>query len=271
MKAVFGLLKQAAVDWSDDEAPRLGAALAYYTTFSMAPLLLIAVSIAGIFFGAEAVQGRLVGQIDGVIGRSGAEFVQEMLKSARKPSAGVLGTILGFATLFLGASGAFNELRNALNKVWEVPRPEAKGLLGMVRQRFASFMMILVIGFLLLVSLALSAVISAVSDQVGAAGAVLQAVNLLVSLAVVTVLFAAIFKILPDTEVEWRDVWFGAAATAALFVVGKFAIGLYLAKSSVASAHGAAGSLVVLLVWVYYAAQILFYGAEVTKIHAGQP
>jgi membrane protein len=270
VKSWLGMMKQAAVDWSDDNAPRLAAALAYYTIFSMAPLLLIAISIAGIAFGAEAVQGRVVEQIDGLVGQTGAEAVEEMLKSARKPEAGLLATLTGLVTLLLGATGAFNELRSGLNTVWEVPPPPKKGILGMVKDRVGSFMMILVIGFLLLVSLAVSAGISAVSGVWGFAGPLLQVVNLVVSLAVVAGLFAAIFKILPDTDVEWKDVWFGAGVTAALFVIGKFAIGLYLGKSSVASAHGAAGSLVVLLVWVYYASQILFFGAELTQVYAAR-
>jgi membrane protein len=270
MGSWLGMVKQAAVDWSDDNAPRLAAALAYYTIFSMAPLLLIAMSIAGLAFGAEAVQGRVVEQIDGLVGRTGAEAVQEMLKSARKPEAGLVATLTGLVTLLLGATGAFNELRSGLNTVWEVPPPPKKGILGMVKDRVGSFMMILVIGFLLLVSLAVSAGISAVSGVMGLAGPLLHAANLVVSLAVVAGLFAAIFKILPDTDVEWRDVWFGAGVTATLFVIGKFAIGLYLGKSSVASAHGAAGSLVVLLVWVYYAAQILFFGAELTQVYAAR-
>jgi membrane protein len=268
MKGVFGMLKQAARDWSEDDAPQLGAALAYYTIFSIAPLLLIAITIAGLFFGEEAVRGQIVDQIDHVVGRSGAETVQEMLKSARKPETGSIAGIVGFVTLLIGASGVFNQLRNALNKVWEVPTPKTKGILGLIKQRFASFMMILVIGFLLLVSLILSAGLSAMGGAFGAAGPVLQLVNFVVSFAVVTLLFAAIFKILPDTDIEWRDVWFGAGLTSVLFVIGKYAIGLYLGKSSVASAHGAAGSLVVLLVWVYYAAQILFFGAEVTQVYA---
>jgi membrane protein len=270
MKSWLTMVKQAITDWSEDNAPRLAAALAYYTIFSMAPLLLIAISMAGLVFGAEAVQGRVVEQIDGMVGRTGAEAIEEMLKSARKPGAGVIATITGLVTLLLGATGAFNELRSGLNTVWEVPPPPKKGILGMVKDRVGSFMMILVIGFLLLVSLALSAGLAAVSDMFGFAGPLLQAVNVVVSLAVVTGLFAAIFKILPDTHVEWRDVWFGAGVTAVLFVIGKFAIGLYLGKSSVASAHGAAGSLVVLLVWVYYAAQILFFGAELTQVYAAR-
>ena len=270
MKGVFAMVKQAAVDWSDDNAPRLGAALAYYTIFSMAPLLMIAIAIAGMVFGAEAVQGRIVGQIDHLIGRSGAQMVEGMLESARDPGAGTMAAIVGFVTLLIGASGVFNELRNALNQVWEVPKPASRGILGLIKQRFASFLMILVIGFLLLVSLALSAALAAVGDWFGPAGPLLQVVNVVVSLGVVTALFAAIFKFLPDTDVEWRDVWFGAAVTAGLFVVGKFAIGLYLGKSSVGSAHGAAGSLVVLLVWVYYAAQILFFGAELTQVYASR-
>jgi membrane protein len=271
-KALFSMLKQAFSDWNEDNAPRMGAALAYYTIFSIAPLLLIAIGIAGLVFGAEAAQGRIVEQLDGLVGRSGAEAVQTMLQNAHKPESGLVATVIGAITLLLGASGVFTELRAALNAVWNVPAPRKGGIMKALKDRFASFAMILVVGFLLLVSLLLSAGLSAFGKYVGGfmPGTVvlLQVLNVVVSLAVITALFAMIYKLLPDTRIEWRDVWVGAAITSALFVVGKFAIGLYLGRSSVASTYGAAGSVVVLLVWVYYAAQILFFGAELSHVYA---
>jgi membrane protein len=272
LKAVFGMLKEAAADWSQDNAPRLGAALSYYTIFSLAPLLLISIGVAGLFFGQEAAQGRIVHQIDGLLGTDGAKTVEEMLENARKPATGTLATMAGFVTLIFGATGAFTELRSSLNTVWEVETPPTRGIFGMVKARFLSFTLVLGVGFLLLVSLVVSAALAAAGSlldgRLPGGDAVLQALNFVVSLAAVTLLFAMIYKLLPDTHVEWHDVWFGAGVTAALFTLGKTLIGLYLGRSSVGSAYGAAGSLVIILVWVYYAAQILFFGAELTQVYA---
>lgn len=271
-RAVLSIVKEAFADWKDDNAPRLGAALAYYTVFSLAPLLVIAIAIAGLAFGHEAAQGRIVAEIQGLIGKAGAEAVQGMLESARKPSSSVWAAILGTVTLILGASGAFTELRGALNVVWEAPPKPGGGIWGAIRDRLLSFTMVVVLGFLLLVSLAMSAGLAAVHGfSVGlwpGAKVLLEIANAAFSFGVVTVLFAAIFKLLPDTKIAWRDVWAGAATTAALFTVGKTLIGLYLGKSSIASAYGAAASLAIILAWVYYAAQILFFGAELTQVYA---
>jgi membrane protein len=268
----FGMLKEAFKDWNEDDAPRLGAALSYYTIFSIAPLLLISIAVAGLVFGAEAAQGRVVAQIQGLVGRSAAEAIQAMLESARKPGQGVVAAIFGAATLLFGAGGAFNELRGALDVIWEIPPRQGGGILALIRERLASFGMVLVVGFLLLVSLVISAGISAfeVTGTFPGSGVVLQVVNNGVSLAVITVLFALIFKYLPDAHppVAWKDIWVGAFLTAALFTLGKYGIGFYLGRSSVASAYGAAGSVVLLLVWVYYSAQILFFGAELTQVYA---
>jgi membrane protein len=271
-KAVLSTVKEAFADWKEDNAPRLGAALAYYTAFSLAPLLVIAIAIAGLVFGHEAAQGRIVEEVQGLIGKAGAEAVQAMLEAARKPSSSVWAAILGTITLILGASGAFTELRGALNVVWEAPAKPSGGIWGAIRDRLLSFAMVMVLGFLLLVSLALSAGLAAVHGfTVGlwpGAKVLLEVVNAVFSFGVVTVLFAMIFKLLPDTKIAWRDVWAGAATTAALFTVGKTLIGLYLGKSSMASAYGAAASLAIILAWVYYAAQILFFGAELTQVYA---
>jgi membrane protein len=272
LTSFVGMLKEAAADWSQDNAPRLGAALSYYTIFSLAPLLLISIGVAGLVFGQEAAQGRIVHQIDGLLGTDGARAVQDMLENARKPATGTLATLAGFVTLLFGATGAFTELRSSLNTVWEVETPPTRGLFGMLKARFLSFTLVLGVGFLLLVSLVLSAALAAAGalfdGRLPGGDAVLEALNFVVSLAVVTLLFAMIYKLLPDTHVEWRDVWFGAGVTAALFTLGKFLIGLYLGRGSVGSAYGAAGSLVIILVWVYYAAQILFFGAELTQVYA---
>jgi len=269
---ILGMVKEAFTDWNEDNAPRLGAALSYYTIFSIAPLLLISIAVAGLAFGADAAQGRVVAQIQGLVGRTAAEAIQGMLESARKPGQGLVATVFGAATLLFGAGGAFNELRGALDVIWEIPPRKGGGLLAMIRERLASFAMVLVVGFLLLVSLVISAGISAfeVKGTFPGSGVVLQVVNNGVSLAVITVLFALIFKYLPDAHppVAWKDIWVGALITAALFTLGKYAIGFYLGRSSVASAYGAAGSVVLLLVWVYYSAQILFFGAELTQVYA---
>lgn len=271
MRRAWEFLRETFVEWSEDRAPRLGAALAYYTLFSLAPVLVIATGLAGLVFDPQDVERHVFDQATGLVGPRGAEAVRAMLASATAdPSGGLVAAILGFAALILGATGAFAELQDALNTIWNVkPRP-GRGLLGIVRDRALSFVMVLVVAFLLLVALVVSAALAALGprlDTLAPAG-LLYAVNALVSVGVITLLFAMIFKILPDVEVAWRDVWLGAAVTALLFVAGKYAIGIYLGRAGVASAYGAAGSLVVVLVWVYYATQILFLGAEFTQVYA---
>jgi membrane protein len=275
-KDLPSMLKEAFADWKDDDAPRLGAALSYYTTFSLAPLLLIAVAIAGLAFGREAAQGRIVDEIGGVLGKSGGEAIQAMVASAAKPKEGILATVLGVMALLFGASGAFNELREAMNTVWEVPKKAGGGIKAIIKDRILSFAMVLFIGFLLLVSLVVSAGLSAMGDMMGGFLTekmhILQIVNMVVSLAVVTVLFAMIFKFVPDATpvVGWKDVWVGAFMTSIFFTLGKVALGVYIGRGTVGSAYGAAGSLLVILVWVYYAAQILFFGAELTQVYASR-
>ena len=267
----LGLIRHAFRDWQADSAPRLGAALSYYTLFSLAPLLIVAIGVAGLVFGQDAAQGRIVAELRGLVGPLGAEAVEELIKNSRRPEAGVLATMVGVATLFLGATGVFVELKSTLDLVWDV-EPPSGGLWGMVRSRLWAFALVLAVGFLLLVSLLVSAAIAAtdtiLASFVSEPSAILHAVNTALSLVVITVLFALIFKYLPDTEVLWSDVWIGAAFTSALFTLGKFVIGLYLGHSTVSSVYGAAGSVVVLMVWVYYAAQIFFFGAELTQAYA---
>jgi membrane protein len=272
MKRIFALFKQTWTEFSDDKAQRLGAALAYYTIFSLGPILLIAVSIAGLVFGKEAAQGRIGDQLKGVFGAEVATQLNTMILNADKAKTGTIAMIVGIVTLLFGAAGVFGQLKDALNTIWNVEEKKGGGIMHTIRTRFLSVAMVLGVGFLLLVSLVIDAAISAMGGWISArfpAGETLfQALQLIVSLGVVTFLFAMIFRYLPDTRVEWRDVWLGAGFTALLFVIGKFALGLWLGKGSVGSAYGAAGSLVILLVWIYWSAQILFFGAEFTQVYA---
>ena len=272
LKAGWPLLKETAKKGLDDDVFSLGAALAYYTVFSLAPLLLIAISVAGLVYGRDAVEGRLVGEIQGMVGKQGAEAVQTMLAHNWRSGSGVLATVIGILTILFGVSGVFGQLQTSLNKIWEVAPKSDRGIKGFLKSRFLSFGMVLGIGFLLLVSLVVSAALSAVSTYaiglVPGLKVLFTVLSFVVSLAVITLLFAMIFRYLPDAKVSWEDVWVGSAATALLFTLGKSLIGLYLGKSSVASAYGAAGSLVVILLWVYYSSQILFLGAEFTQIYA---
>lgn len=270
------LLKLTYQGWKEDKASRLSAALAYYTIFSLAPLLVIVIAITGLFWQREAVQLQVMNQVRDLVGVQGADFVSDLLTSASNPAEAITATIIGIITLLLGALGVFNELHNSLNIIWEVEEEETKGFFQSIQKvivdRFLSFTMILGIGFLLLISLVISAGLSAVQETVGNAipvsEIILQLVNLVISIGAITVLFALIYKFLPDAEIAWRDVWLGAFVTAVLFSLGKFLIGLYLGNSAVASSFGAAGSLVLLLVWIYYSAQILFFGAEFTQVYA---
>jgi membrane protein len=272
-------LKRALGGWWNDNVPRLGASLAYYTLFALSPVLLVATAIAGLVFGAEAVRGEIVGQIQGLVGYQGAQAVQAMLESAARPSASIPATIIGLVTLFLGATGAFLELQTALNAIWRVkPRP-GTNVRDFVVQRLISFGLVVGVGFLLLVSLLVSAGLAGLSRYLGqllpTLTALWEAANVLVSLFVITLLFAMVYKILPDVRLRWRDVWVGALVTAGFFSVGKQLIGLYLGTSSVGSSYGAAGSVVVLLIWVYYSAQVVLLGAEFTRFYVerfrGQP
>ena len=268
----WDVLKQTGAEWIDDRVPRLGAALAYYTVFSIVPLLVIIIAIVGLVFGEEAAQGQIFDQIAAMVGDKSASALQEMIQRADEPSTGVISTVIAVATLLFGATGVFSELQDSLNTIWGVQPKEGRGVWGILQDRFLSFMAILGTGFLLLVSLVLNAALSAFGKWFGgwlpAPEFVLQALDFIISLSVITGLFAMMFKLLPDAKIAWRDVAVGAALTALLFTVGKFGIGLYLGKSDVGTAYGAAGSLVVVLVWVYYSTQILLFGAEFTQVYA---
>lgn len=265
------LFKQTFKEFGQDKAPRLGAALAYYTIFSIGPLLLIAVAMAGIFFGQEAAQGQVSKELGKVFGSQMAESLEQMVQAANKPKSGKIATAIGVVMLLFGASGLFAQLKDALNTIWNVEKKEAAGVMGMIKERFLSMAMVLGIGFLLLITLVIDTAISAVGgrvEQYVGGESVMHAIQLVLSFVVSTVLFAAIFRILPDIKIAWRDVWLGAIFTSFLFVLGKFGLSLYLGKAAVGSAYGAAGSLVILLVWVYWSAQILFFGAEFTQVYA---
>jgi membrane protein len=260
--------------WSRDNVPQLGASLAFYTALSIAPLLMISLAVGAAVFGDQAARGEVANQMRSMVGDQGAEAVEGMIANAKKPASGAVATTLGVVTLLLGASGVFSELQKSLNKIWEVEAKQGQGILRIIRERFFSFVMVLGVAFLLLVSLVLSAALGALgkyfSNLPESVSWLSQILNFLVSFVVITLLFAMMFKILPDAQIAWRQVWLGAALTALLFTMGKFLIGLYLGRSSMASSYGVAGSFVVLLVWVYYSSQILYLGAEMTKVYADQ-
>ncbi len=273
--ALGAILRRSVAGWWNDNVPRLGASLAYYTLFALAPILIVAISIGGLVFGPEAVRGEIVGQIQGLIGREGAEAVQSMLEGASRPGSSIAATVVGIITFFLGATGAFLELQTALNSIWHVePKSDGSFWRELVMQRVISFGLVVAIGFLLLTSLLVSAALAAIHRYMGTAfpGVVVlwEALNVIVSLTVITLLFALIYKVLPDVKLSWRDVWVGALVTAGLFSIGRLIIGLYLGTASIASTYGAAGSVIVILVWVYYSTQIILLGAEFTRAYVDE-
>lgn len=267
---VVRLVRETAREYSEDDVPHLGSSLAYYTVFSMAPVLVIAVAIAGFVFGPEAATGQLQTQLTGLMGDAGAQVVGDAIAKSSQLGAGIAATIIGVGTLLLGASGAFLELQTALNRVWGCKAVPHAGWANYLRRRFVSFGMVLVIGFLLVVSTVLTAAITGLSEWAGGRLEIpafaLQSLNFGTSFLITTVLFALIYKVLPDAKVAWGDVWIGATLTSVMFAIGKLGIGLYLGHSTIASTFGAAASLVVLLVWVYYSSQMLLIGAEFTQV-----
>ena len=272
-KQLFRLAVQSVKSWSNDYAPSMGAAISYYTVFSLAPLLVIVIAIAGAAFGREAVQGLISDQLSGLMGPRGAEMVEGLVASASDTDRGLVAGLISFFVLLVGATTVFAELQSALDRIWKVP--EAKkpsGIFGLLRARLLSFGLILGVAFLMMVSLVVSALLAAFGAWAGGLlpgwETLLQLLNLVVSLGIFTVLFAMIFKLMPSTDVGWRDVWVGALVTSILFSVGKLLIGLYIGKSGMTESFEAAGALVILLAWVYYAAQIVLLGAEFTKAYA---
>src|SRR4029453_10332550 len=271
--ALWSLAKESAAAWMDDFAPSMGAAIAYYTAFSIAPLLIIVIAIAGLFFGREAASGYLYTQLDGLLGDQGAKAIHGMVESASNTGEGVMATVVGVVLLAVGATTVFAELQTDLDRIWKAPAAKkTEGLWELVRSRVLSLGLVVSIGFVMLVALVVSAALAALGKWWGGAFEnfewVLHILNFVVSLAVTAVLFALMYKILPRVKIGWHDVWIGSAATALLFTLGKFLVGLYIGKSSVVSSFGAAGSLAVLLVWVYYSAQIFLLGAEFTWVYA---
>ena len=262
----------AARAWWDDDAPRLGASLAYYTLFAIAPILLVATAIAGMAFGAEAVRGEIVGQLDQLVGREGALAVQSLLEGASQRRAGIVATVIGGTAFVVAATGAFLELQVALNTIWRVKPNPGANFRAFLMDRVRSFGLVVAIGFLLLVSLAVTAALAALNEWLSRLSPDLpvgwSTISMLVSLVVTTGLFALLFRFLPDVKLRWRDVTTGALVTAVLFTIGQQVIGLYLGQSSMASSYGAAGSMMILLLWVYYSCQILLFGAEFTRLYA---
>jgi membrane protein len=272
-KLLWQFLKDSVVKWIEDKPFQLAAALSYYTLFSLAPLLVIIIAIAGFAFGKEAAENQIVETIQGMVGRESAEAVQEMIQNtSNKPETGMIATLLGIIILMVGAAGVVGQLQTSLNTIWGVELKPGQGIWGLIRQRFISFAMILGIGFLLLVSLVISAVLSSLTQLLGTflgeTALVAHGLDFLVSFTFVSALFAMIYKFLPDVQVNWQDVWIGAAITSFLFTIGKFLIGLYLGTSGVSSIYGAAASLITILLWVYYSSLIFFLGAEFTHVYA---
>ena len=250
--------------------PKLSASLAYYTVFSIGPLLIIIIVLAGLFLGREAIEGTVVNQLQGFVGNDAAAQIQEIIKNASVSGNGPVALTIGIATLLIGATSVFAEIQDSINSIWDLKAKPKAGLWHLIQARLLSFGVIGSLGFLLLVSLAVTAVVEGLNERLQSifpdvAVAIFYVLNLLITLAVVTVLFAVIFKVLPDAKLRWKQVWGGALATALLFMIGKFLIGLYVSKSDIGSTYGTAGSLVVLLVWIYYSSMILYFGAEFTK------
>lgn len=273
MNKVWVMFRQMFEAWSDDYVPSMGAALAYYTLFSLAPLLLIVVAIAGLVFGQDAARGEIEAQLRSLMGEGSALAVQEMLTSVRKPAEGITATIIGIGLLLIGATTVFGELQDTLNRIWKVPVPsKVGGWIQLVRSRLLSFGMVMALGFLLVVSLVCSAALAAADrwwgPYFGEWQALATVADMLVSFVVVSILFAFIYKTMPTVHIQWGDVWVGAVVTALLFTLGKSLIGFYIGHSGVVSGFGAAGSLVVVMLWVYYSAQIFLIGAVFTWIYA---
>ncbi len=263
------LLRTAVESWLADRAPSMGAAIAYYTVFSLAPVLVLIIAVAGLVFGRRAAEGALFDQIAALVGSESAGAVQALLRSASGTKSGIIATVIGLGALVVAATGVFGEVQAALNVIWKAKAPKGAGLWNLVKVRLRSLSLIVAIGLLLLISLALSTALEAFSGYLDRVlpglPIILAIVNLALSLGFTTILFAMMFKILPDAAVEWRDVWIGAAAASLLFTIGKHFISLYVGSSGIASAYRAAGALVAILVWIYYSAQILLFGAELAK------
>jgi membrane protein len=271
-RRLLAILVETGTEFIGERVPRMAAALAFYTMFSLAPLLIFAVALTGIVFGEDAAEGKIVGQLESVVGTSGAITIQQLIDNARRPASGGLAAALGVLSLLFGVTGVASELQDSLNTIWDVKVKEAAGVMAIVRRRLISFAMVLGIGFILLVSLILSTLLTTFTNYAGRwmeiPDSFLHFADLVLSFIVINILFALLYKIIPDVEIGWQDVWWGAASASLLFALGKFGLTYYLSHSTFASTYGAAGSLVVLLLWVYYSAQILFFGAELAQVTA---
>lgn len=271
--AVKKILLESFKSWLDHRASSKGAALAFYTLFSLTPILILVIAVAGYFFGAQAAQGEIIGQIQGLVGPHGAQAIQALLAAAYNPTSGLIATVSAIALLLVGMTSAFAELKDSLDEIWNVPQPRASAIMTLLRTRLLSFGIVLALALMLLISLVISAALAVLERyiaNIGGGGSlvVLSFLSSLISFSIIAALFAVIYKTLPDAPLSWRDVWIGAVVTALLFTLGKYLIGLYLGNSDVASSFGAAGSLVALLLWIYYSAQIFFLGAEFTRQYA---
>jgi membrane protein len=271
LRLAWPSLRSAVTSWLDNRCPSMGAAIAYYAAFSLAPLLLLIIAVAGLAFGREAAQGAIVAQLSGLIGTEGAAALEAMIQSASKPGASAFASAVGIGALVLAATGAVGEIQSALNLIWKARPRKESALQTILRRRLLSLSLAVVMGFLLMISLVVSAALAAWSDYlaglVSGFDLILWTVNIIVSFSVITALFAMVFKILPDVPIAWRDVWSGAIVTALLFTFGKFIIGAYIGNSSITSTHGAAAALVIVLLWVYYTSQILLFGAELAHAY----
>jgi membrane protein len=273
LRIILTLLKETGIAWYEDRGGRLGAALAFYTLFSLAPLLIIVIAIAAVGFGREIAYTQLMQQIEAFIGTEGARVIQATIENTSRPSSGIVATLIGLATMLFGATVVFSELQDALNTIWRVaPKPERSMAIGIIRERFLAFSMVLGIGVLLLISIIANTILNATmqifGDILPKPVDWLRTANFVFSLVVVTLLFTMLYKVLPDVEIGWEEVVIGAVVTALLFMLGKYLIELYLGYNSAASVYGAAASLVILLMWIYYSAQIFYFGAEFTKVYA---
>jgi membrane protein len=272
-KGLLNVLKNSFKGFGDDKVTKLSGSLAYYTVFSMGPLLVVIISLCSIFLGREAVEGQIYGQLDSFVGHNTALQLQEIIKNASISGKGKPAAIIGIITLLIGATTVFGDIQDSINKIWGIKPKPKKGWLKMLRNRFLSFSVIASLGFLLLVSLGISAVIEGLSNKFrtifpDVAIVIVYAINLLLTLVITTVIFGVIFKVLPDARIKWKDILAGAITTAVLFMIGKFGISFYISKANVGSTFGTAGSLVILLIWVYYSSIILYFGAEFTKSYA---
>ncbi len=271
---MYAVLVQSLNGWIDHRAGSKGAALAFYTLFSMAPILILAIAGAGYFFGAEAARGEIISQVEGLVGRNGAQAIQALLAGARDPASGLAATVIAAVLLLVGATSVFVELKGSLDELWGIEPPKGRAVIVFLRTRLYSFGMVLVLAFLLLVSLVLSAALTVLERYAGGTWSgsydVFAVFSSVISFGAIACLFALIYKVLPEAPLSWRDVWIGAVFTAGLFTVGKYAMGAYLGRGGVASSFGAAGSIIALLLWVYYSAQIFYLGAEFTRQYALQ-